>query len=177
MIGRKTKIVIWSGVVAVMIFVLTVAAGIRYLRRHIPAEILPDLRAAIAVRGVPGADNRLNQYLNKLYGPLNQATNRDHAFEGFFNPHHIKAMQLIVKHSPPNQRLANIKATADWIQNYRLNLTAQEKTDLQDYFDSDSGKATLQAATAVFMAQDAEYRCATVPVISELMTTLASVNK
>ena len=177
MAGRKTKIVLWSGVVVLMIFVLTVVAGIHYIRRHIPAEILPDLRAAIAVRRVAGADNRFNQYLANLYGPLDVATNREHAFKDFFNPHHIKAMQFIVKHSPPDQRLANIQATANWIQNYRQNMSAQEKADLSGYFDSNSGRASLQAATAQFMQQDAEYRSAVVPVITQLMTTLSTVNK
>ncbi len=160
-----------------MIFVLTVAAGIHYIRHHIPAEILPDLRAAIAVRRVAGADNQFHQYLEKLYGPLDVATNREHAFEDFFNPRHIKAMQLITKHMPRNQRLASIQATADWVQNYRQNLSAEEKADLSSYFDSNSGQASVQAATAQFMQQDPEYRSAVVPVITQLMTTLASVNK
>lgn len=177
MASRKAKIVLWSGLAALTIFVLTVAAGLRYIRRHIPAEILPDLRAAIAVRGVVGADNQLHQYLEKLYGPMDVATNREHAFEDFFNPHHIKAMQLIVKHTPHDKQLANIRATADWIQNYRQNMSAEERADLSVYFDSNSGRTSLQAATAQFMQQDPEYRSAVVPVITQLMTTLASVNK
>ena len=36
---------------------------------------------------------------------------------------------------------------------------------------------SLQAATALFMAQDAVYRASTVPVITELMTTLHAVHK
>lgn len=177
MAGRKTKIALCSGVAALIIFVLTVVAGIHYIRRHIPAEIVPDLRAAIAVRGVAGADNQFHQYLEKLYGPLDVATNREHAFEDFFNPRHIKAMQLIVKHTPRDHQLASIQATANWIQNYRQNMSAQEKADLSSYFDSGSGRTSLQAATAQFLQQDPEYRSAVVPVITQLMATLASVNK
>lgn len=177
MASRKTKIAWWSGVVVLTVLVLTVAAAVHYIRRHIPAEILPDIRAAIAARGVVGADNRFNQYLANLYGPLDVATNREHAFEDFFNPNHIKAMRLIVKHSPHDQRLANIQATANWIQNYRQNMSAGEKADLSDYFNSSSGRTSLQAATAQFLQQDPEYRSTVVPVITQLMTTLASVNK
>jgi hypothetical protein len=39
------------------------------------------------------------------------------------------------------------------------------------------GQTSLQTATALFMAQDAVYRANTVPVITELMTTLHDVHK
>ena len=171
------KVFLRLGLAAFLSLVLLVLLGGYYLHRHIPPELLPDLRAAIAARHVQGAANRLNQYLANRYGSLDDPAHREKAFEDFFNPDHIKAMQLIVKHSPADQRLANIQATADWIQNYRQTMSSQEKSDLQAYFNSGNGQASLQMATAQFMTQDPEYRSTVVPVIEQLMTTLASVRQ
>jgi hypothetical protein len=115
--------------------------------------------------------------LEGRYGSLNNPTNRERALEGFFNPSHIKAMRLIVQYSPPDQRRPNIKATADWLANYRQSMSPQEKADLANYFASDAGQAALQGATAQFMSQDPEYRSATTPVINQLMTTLTQLKQ
>ena len=175
--NRKLKSTLQAAGVMVAIVVLAIVAGAYYLRRHFPAEIMPDIRAAIAAKDVVGADNRFRTFLEGRYGSLDNPTNREHAFEGFFNPAHIRAMQIIVKHTPPDQKSANIQATANWIESYRQSLSPQEKADLGNYFQGDAGRAALQSANAQFMNQDPEYRSATSPVVIQLMTTLAEVKQ
>ena len=160
-----------------VILILVTAAGVHYLRTHIPKEIIPDIRAAISARDIADPDARFKKYLESRYGSMDVPANRERAFEDFFNRDHITAMQLIVKHSPPDQRRANIRATANWLGNYRRNMSRQEAADLSNYFQSDEGRAALQGATAQFMNQDAEYRSATTPVINQLMTILAGVKQ
>ena len=46
--SRKTKIILWTAISVVVLVVIVSVAGIYYVRRHIPAEIIPDIRAAIA---------------------------------------------------------------------------------------------------------------------------------
>ncbi len=175
--SRKTKIILWTGISVVVLVALVAVAGIYYVRRHIPAEIVPDIRAAIAARHETDPDARLHKYLEGLYGPLDDPANRQRAFVAFFDANHIKAMQILVRHSPPDQRSANIQAMARWVAGYRQNLSPSEKSALGNYFATGAGQSALQNATAQFMNQDAVYRCSTVPVITELMTTLNAVRK
>ena len=134
-------------------------------------------RAAIGARGEQDADARFHKYLENRYGSLEDPVHREKAFEDFFNRNHIKTLQLIVQHSPPDQRQANIMATARWLAHYRQDMSAQEKADLANYFQSEAGQAALQGATAQFLSQDPEYRSATTPVINQLMTTLTGVKQ
>lgn len=164
-----------AGIAVLLLGIITIAAAIHYIHTHIPKEIIPDLRAAISARGITDPDARFRKYMENRYGSMDIPAHRERAFEDFFNRDHIMAMQLIVKHSPPDQRRANIRATANWLANYRQTMTSQEKTDLDAYFQSSQGRAALQAGTAQFMAQDAEYRSATSPVINQLMTTLSGL--
>src|ERR1700744_1872910 len=107
MMIRRGKIQpwIWGSILAVLFLLLGV---IHYVHRHIPAEIIPDLRAGIAARDVVGADQRFEKYMEARYGSMEKPTNREHAFEDFFKLSHIKAMRLLVRYSPPGQRQANI---------------------------------------------------------------------
>lgn len=164
-----------AGIAVLLVGIIAIAAGIHYIHTHIPKEIIPDIRAAISARGVTDPDARFRKYMENRYGSMDNPAHRERAFEDFFNRDHIKAMQLIVKHSPPDQRRANIRATANWLANYRQTMTSQEKMDLSAYFQSDQGRAALQMGTAQFMAQDAEYRSSTSPVINQLMTTLSGL--
>lgn len=176
MLKRRKKIILWAGGLAAALLVLTVVSGAYYFHRHIPAELIPDLRAAIAARGEHDPDARLHKYLEGVYGSLDDPANREKVLKGFFSADHIKAMQFLVKHSPPTQRQANIQAMSRWVSNYRQTMSPQEKSDLGAYFQSGDGRTSLQGATALFMAQDAVYRANTVPVITELMTTLHAVS-
>jgi succinate dehydrogenase flavin-adding protein (antitoxin of CptAB toxin-antitoxin module) len=165
------------GLTLLLLAIITVVAGMHYIHTHIPKEIIPDIRAAISARGLTDPDARFKKYMESRYGSMDDPAHREHAFEDYFNRDHIKAMQLIVKHSPPDQRRANIRASANWLANYRQTMSPQEKADLADYFQSDQGREALQAATAQFMNQDAEYRSSTTPVINQLMTTLSTVKQ
>ena len=168
---------LWTGISIVVLAAVVSLAGIYYVRRHIPAEIVPDIRAAIAARHETDPDARLHKYLEGLYGPLDDPANRQRAFVAFFDANHIKAMQILVRHSPPGQRSANIQAMARWVSDYRQNLSPSETSALGNYFATAAGQSALQNATAQFMSQDAVYRSATVPVITELMITLNAVRK
>jgi hypothetical protein len=174
--GNKAKIIVWAGISVAVLSTVAIIAGTHYFHRYIPAEIVPDIRAAIAARG-PDPDARIHQYLEGLYGSLDDPANRERTFEGFFNVNHIQAMQILVSHTPSKYRQADIQAMARWVSDYRQNMSAQEKRALGDYFQSGDGQSVLQSATAQFMTQDAEYRSATVPVITELMTTLNALKK
>jgi len=175
--SRRKKILWRAGIVVLVVGIITIVAGIHYVHTYIPKEILPDIRAAISARGVIDPDARFRKYMENRYGSMDDPAHRERAFEDFFNRDHIRAMQLIVTHSPPDQRRANIRATANWLASYRQTMTSQEKSDLSIYFHSDEGRAALQAGTAQFMAQDAEYRSSTSPVINQLMTTLSGLKQ
>jgi len=166
-----------AGITALVLLIIMIVAGIHYVHTHIPREIIPDLRAAISARDVVDADARFKKYLENRYGSMDDPANRERAFEDFFNRDHITAMQLIVQHSPPGQRSANIRATANWLGNYRQSMSPQEKADLANYFQSDAGREALQGANAQFMNQDPEYRSATTPVVNQLMTILSGVRQ
>jgi hypothetical protein len=89
---KKTKIFFWIGFSMIVLCAVATIAGISYFRRQLPAEIITDIRAAIAARNLADPDARLNKYLTGLYGSLDDPTHRERAFEDFFNPSHFKAM-------------------------------------------------------------------------------------
>lgn len=96
---------------------------------------------------------------------------------GYFDIEHIKAMQLMIQHSPEAQRAATIQAAARWIENYRNSLTPQERAGLQMQFQGPAGQAMLKQATAQYNSQDVQYRGQTVPVISQLLQTIYDLQK
>jgi len=175
--SRTTKIIVWIGVSVTVLATVAIIVEKHYSHRHLPTEIIPDIRAAIAAANVTDSDAQIKNYLEELYGSLDDPANRERAFKGFFNGSHIQAMQIILQYSPPDQRRANVQSMANWVASYRQNMSAQEKRSLGDYFQSGDGQSVLKSATAQFMGQDAEYRSATVPVITELMTTLNALKK
>jgi hypothetical protein len=91
----------------------------------------------------------------------------------FFNIEHIKALQLMVRHSPEDQRRANILAMAKWVSSYRESLTAPELAALNARFQTPEGRAMLRQATAQYNSQDVQYRGQTAPVISQLLKTIS----
>ncbi len=159
--------------------VLAVMGGVLFLavRRHIPPELMSDLRAGMAARGVRDPDQRLRQYLEHRYGPLEEPAHRKEAFLDFFNLDHIKALQLMVKHSPEAQRAANIQAMANWVASYRESLSPEERAELRAVFATPEGQVRLRQATAQYNSQDVYYRGQTAGVISELLNTIHSVQK
>ena len=83
----------------------------------------------------------------------------------------------MVRHTPDNLRQANIDATARWLAQYRQSLSPQEWADLGAQINSPTGQAMLRSATAQYNSQDVHYRGETVPVISQLLTTIAQIPK
>ena len=177
MMNSKVRLFFWAILSALGAIVIAGFVWVRLLHHHPPAGIMKDLQAGIAARQIKDPDERFRKYLEQRYGPLSDPANRQKAFLGFFNTDHIRALQVLVKHSPPDQRQANIKATADWIAEYRATLSPQERADLVAQIQSDAGRAMLKQAMGLYNSQDVYYRGSTVPVISQLLTTLHGLEK
>jgi hypothetical protein len=66
---------------------------------------------------------------------------------------------------------------AQWVANYRQSMSAEEKVALSAYLGSEAGRAQVHEATVRYLQKDVQFRAATAPVIRELMTTLATLQK
>lgn len=154
---------------------LATAAVLAFWRRPLPPGMMKDIQAGIAARGIVNADERVGRYLELRYGPLTDPANRQKAFLDFFDRDHIQALHLMVKHSPPHQREANVQAMAKWVAKYRDAMTDEERAALKTRFDTPQGAAMLHQATAQYNSQDVRYRSLTAPVISQLLNTISSV--
>jgi hypothetical protein len=167
----------WRRALAITLLLLALAgtAVAIKLRRTIPPGMVNDIRAGLAARDIPDADERLTRYLELRHGPLTNADNREKVFMAFFDTDHIKALHLIVKHSPEAQRQANIAAMERWVEGYRNTLSAEEQAALKTRFQAPEGVAMLRKATAQYNSQDVRYRGMTAPVISQLLKTIADV--
>lgn len=163
-----------AGISALLLIAVT-ALMIVKVRRRIPPGMMQDIRAGLAARHIADPDARLAKYLEVRYGSMDDPANRRKVFLDFFNVEHIKALQLLVRHSPKEHRQESILAMSRWVENYRETLTAQERADLSREFSGDQGRAKLHQATAQYNSQGVEYRGQTAPVISQLLHTLNSV--
>ncbi len=176
---QNKRLGVWSWWrVLVLAFVAVSIAGtvlLVVLRRRVPPGMLKDIRAAIPARGIQDPDERLTRYLELRYGSLSEAANREKVFLAFFDVDHIKALQLIVRHSPDDQRQANIQAMARWVEGYRNTLTDEERAAINAKFQTPEGRAMLRKATAQYNSQDVRYRGMTAPVISQLLQTISMV--
>ena len=171
----KSRRLLWQ-IAGVTLLVLVVAgAYVVHRIRQLPPELMHDIRAGIAARDIADPGQRFEKFLEGRYGPQNDPVNQRNAFLGFFDPDNIKAMQLLVKHSPSNQRQANINAAAKWVQQYRENLTPQQRADLAARILSPEGRATMKQATALYNSQDVHYRDQSQAVVSQLLDTIASL--
>src|SRR6185369_9651113 len=103
--------------------------------------------------------------------------NRQTAFLAFFDANHLEGMHRLVGYMNEGERRTNIAATAQWIANYRATMTDGEKEALADWMQSEQGRSTLQRASAIYRTREVNYRVATEPVITELMTTLGRLRK
>ena len=149
----------------------------RTFRHYAPKEVMKDVRAGLAARHIHDPQERIHVFLQARYGPLTEPANRERAFLDFFDVDHIKGLNFIVNHSPPEQKKANTQAMADWIAQYRKSMSPQEKSDLQARLDSAEGRAMLRRATAQYQSQDVYYRGNQQPVIAELMATLTALRR
>lgn len=168
----KLKVIAW---VVAVVFAFTAVAGwlaLRWIRNGPPKEAMRDIKAAIAARHAP---KQVERYLEERYGSMTNAANREAAFLDFFNVDHIKALDFLVKHMPPERRQSNIDAMADWVSQYRTTMTDQEKEDLRTQLTSPEGVSKIRQATSQYLQQDVHYRAANAVVIAELMTTLTTL--
>jgi len=163
--------------IALAILLIAGAALVYSVSRRLPPGIMKDIRAGIAARQIPNAEERLNKYLELRYGALTESANREKVFVDFFNIEHVKALQLMVQHSPEEQRRSNILAMANWVQNYRESLSPEDRAALNARFQTPEGRAMLRQATAQYNSQDVQYRGQTAPVISQLLKTISSTQQ
>ena len=171
---RRVRIFAWVAGSGLGLMLVASALWVWKFQRYTPAEVMLDVRAAVASKDAP---KPVERFLETRYGPLSEPANRQKAFVDFFNPGHIEGLQFIVKHAPEERRQKSIQAMAEWVADYRDTMTADEKRTLSAQFDSKDGREMLQRATAQYLKQDVHYRAATAPVIAELMTTLSSLSK
>ncbi len=175
--SKRTRL--WWRIIGIALAAALITGAVSWfaLRKRIPPGLMHDIRAGIGARDLQDPDQRLHRYLELRYGPQDNPVNRERAFMDFWNVEHIKALQLLVKHSPEDQRRANIMAMAQWVEDYRKSLTHAERATLNAYFQTEEGRQMLRQATAQYNSQDVRYRGLTAPVISQLLNTLGSVQK
>ncbi len=166
----------WQVTIITLVVLAVAGAYVIHRVRQLPPELMQDIRAGIAARHITDPDQRFEKFLEGRYGPLTDPANQQKAFLGFFDKDHIQAMQLLVRHSPKDQRQANINASANWVQKYRESLTSQQRADLSAHLFSPEGQQTLKQSTALYNMQDVYYREQTKPVISQLLKTIASLH-
>jgi len=150
---------------------------IRLFPQGPPPGLLADIQAGLPARALKNPDARLLKYLEGRYGPQSDPANRQRVFLDFFDPDRIKVLQLLVQHSPDEQRQANIDAMARWVEAFREGLSSAEHAALNARFQSAAGQAELRRATAQYNAQDVRYRGSTAAVISQLLRTLNEVEQ
>lgn len=172
---KNLRRLFWRIAGIMLVLLVVVGAYVAHRIRQAPPELMQDIRAGIAARNITDPNQRFEKFLEGRYGPQNDPANQRAAFLGFFDPDHIKAMQLLVKHSPKNQQQANINAAAKWVQQYREHLTPQQRADLSARLLTPEGRANLQQATAVYDSQDVHYRDQSQAVITQLLKTIASL--
>ncbi len=170
---RRTKIIL--SIVGAVLFLGTAGAVWLWTARGpVLRDIALNIKAGVQSRH---AAKPFERYLELRYGPMNEATNRQKVFTGFFDPTHIQGMHRLVSHMKDAERQKNIAATAEWLANHRQAMSEPEKQALADWLRSDEGRQDIQKASALFRSQDIHYRAATEPVIRELMTTLATIHQ
>ncbi len=170
----KIKKFLLLGTGGVALVALAVVVWVWRTYHYTPVEVVQDVRAAIAVRNEP---NSVKRFMEVRYGPMTEPANRQKAFVDFFNVPHIEGLHLLVQRMPASRRASSINGMAQWVANYRSTMTPEEKASLRAYFNTDTGRTTLQQATAKYLSHDAYYRAATAPVITELMITMAEIQK
>ncbi|MCU0783595.1 MAG: hypothetical protein MUF81_06010 [Verrucomicrobia bacterium] len=170
--NRKTKRIIWAGAMVVAVFVLGTILWKRRFHDYTPAAAVLDLRAGFEARHAPVP---AKQFLELRYGPQTDPANRRAAFIDFFNAGHIEGLYLIVGNRTDPRTRKGIADVAQILRDYRGNMSPDEKKALADHFNSEAGRAQVQAATASYQSKSARYRAVTAPVINELLTTLAAI--
>jgi len=167
--ARRRKF-LCAGAIGVVVVVLGAILWARRFHDYTPIEAALDLKAGFAARHAPVPARK---FLELRYGPQSNATNRTAAFIDLFNSGHIEGLYLIVGNRSDQGTRKGIEDVAQILRDHRRAMTSDEKKALADHFNSASGRAQVQAATASYQSKDARFRAVAAPVIQELMTTLA----
>ena len=170
----KAKVIWFASLSALLLIALGTVLWVRRFHQYTPAEVLQDVRAGVAARHAARPGER---FLELRYGPLSESANRQKAFLDFFNVGHIEGLHLLVNHMEDGERRTNINAMAGWVAGYRRSLSREERAALSARLSTPAGQAMLRQATARYLRQDVYYRAETAPVITELMATLAEIQK
>jgi len=170
---RRSKIILATST-TVLLTLAVVTGWMWKTRGPVLKEIALNLRAGAQSRH---AEKPFERFLELRYGPLTEATNREKAFLGFFDPNHIQGMHRLVKYMNEGERKTNIMATAHWVAHYRETMSDAEKAALASWVQSAEGRSNVRQASAVFRSRDVAYRSETEPVIKELLTTLAALQQ
>jgi hypothetical protein len=170
----RTKKLLWVSAASLLIVAVGAVLWTRRFHRYTPVEAVLDLQAAAKARNAP---RPVERFLEARYGSLAEPANRQRAFVDFFNIGHIEGMNIIVNHLGKGDKQVRINEMAQWIAEYRRTMSPEEKTALGAYMRSDAGRSSLQQATGQYLAKDGYFRASTAPVITELMTTLATVGR
>ena len=171
---RRTKIILWAASGAMLVLALGVALWMRRFHRYTPMEVVQDIQAGLAARHAP---EPVERFLELRYGALTEPANRQKAFLDFFNVGHIEGLQIITSHMRDGERQTNVAAMARWVAEYRRTMSPEEKQEIKARLSTEDGRRMLQQAAAQYLKQDVHYRAATARVITELMTTVSSVQK
>jgi hypothetical protein len=158
-----------------LLLVLMASVFVLGVRRRLPPGIMKDIRAGITARHMSDPDARLKQYLEARYGAMDDPANREKMFLDFFDLDHIKALQLLVKHSPDKHRQENIEAMSRWVEHYRESMTPRERSELKQKLTGPAAETMLKQATAQYNTQDVKYRGQTAQVISQLLRTIYTI--
>jgi hypothetical protein len=171
---KRTRKFIQAALAGLIITALTSILWVWRFGRYTPVEVAQDVRAGIKAQHHP---HPVERFLELRYGPLTEPTNRQNAFLDFFNVGHIEGLQLLTRRMEAGQRATNVAGMAQWLADYRSTMTPEEKRALSVFLRSESGRLALRRATAQYLSQDVRYRAVTAPVIQELMTAVAEIQK
>ena len=170
----RFRILKWFCAAFFALLLVSGALAYKWFHSHVPKEAMLDVRAALAARH---SARPVDSYLEARYGSMKDPANREKVLLDFFNVDHIKGINFLVSRIPAERRNSNITDMAEWISNYRQSMTPDEKTDLRAALCSTQGVVVVRQATSQYLQQDVHYRAANAIVISELMTTLTSLQE
>src|SRR5512139_2980698 len=100
-----------------------------------------DVKAGLAARNAP---QPVEEFMELRYGPMTEPANRQKAFLDFFNVGHIEGLHALVNRIPASYHEVAIANMAQWVADYRRTLSPQEQASLRDYFQTESGRHTLE---------------------------------
>jgi len=171
---QQTRKALWAGAVGIVLMALGTTL---WIRRSTNTHRWRRYRICGRHRRRKMRPGPWNDSWSCRYGPLTDPANRQRAFLDFFNIGHIKGL---ASHCQPHERReteGQHHAMAQWVENYRGTMTPEEEAGLGRLRPLRFGPRHAAAATAQYLSQDVHFRASTAPVIQELMTTLATVQK